>query len=174
MSRLESGQVKLDLGSHTAEELIASALSDCKNVAAHRHTSLDIQNPEAALWIDLSLAKKVLIHLVNNAHLYSSPGRPIAIAAEERDSFLWISVADEGPGIKESEVQNVFEKFYRGKDHRYRVHGTGMGLPIAKAIVEAHGGQIAVVSRTGQGSVFTFSLPVEKILSDTRGENRAV
>jgi two-component system, OmpR family, sensor histidine kinase KdpD len=69
-------------------------------------------------------------------------------------------VADQGPGIEETEAALIFEKFYRGKDQRFRVDGTGMGLPIAKAIVEAHGGTLGVVSRPGHGSVFTFSLPL--------------
>jgi two-component system, OmpR family, sensor histidine kinase KdpD len=62
----------------------------------------------------------------------------------------------------------IFDKFYRGKDQRYRVQGTGMGLPIAKAIVEAHGGTISVVSQLGRGSVFTFSLPVFREASARR------
>ena len=71
-----------------------------------------------------------------------------------------VSVADRGPGIEEAEIGQIFEKFYRGRDQRHRVPGTGMGLAIAKAIVEAHGGTIGVISQVGEGSVFTFSLPL--------------
>ena len=73
-----------------------------------------------------------------------------------------ISVADRGPGIEEMELGLIFDKFYRGKDQRYLVQGTGMGLPIAKAIVEAHGGTIGVTSQLGHGSVFSFSLPIDR------------
>ena len=90
-----------------------------------------------------------------------SPGEPITISAEERGGFAVISVADKGPGIAPAEIGHIFDKFYRGKSQRYRVHGTGMGLPISKAIVEAHGGVINLKSTLGQGSVFTFSLPLE-------------
>ena len=76
--------------------------------------------------------------------------------------FAVFSVADLGPGNDKAEAERIFEKFYRCKDHRIRAQGTGMGLPIAKAIVEAHGGTIEVVSRFGQGSVFTFSLPLHQ------------
>ena len=76
-----------------------------------------------------------------------------------RERFLNISVSDQGPGLDNTEIDHIFENFYRGKGQRSRVHGTGMGLPIAKAIVESHGGTMRVVSRPGQGSVFTFSLP---------------
>jgi two-component system sensor histidine kinase KdpD len=71
-----------------------------------------------------------------------------------------VSVADRGPGIDEFEQGLIFEKFYRGKDNRYSVQGTGMGLAIAKAVVEAHGGELSVVSQLGHGSVFSFTLPV--------------
>jgi len=73
-----------------------------------------------------------------------------------------ISVADRGVGIEEIEQGIIFDKFYRGKDQRYLVQGTGMGLPIAKALVEAHGGTISVTSQIGHGSVFSFSLPVDR------------
>jgi len=71
-------------------------------------------------------------------------------------------VADRGPGIDEMELNLIFDKFYRGKNQRYLVQGTGMGLPIAKAIVEAHDGSITVTSQLGSGSVFSFSLPIER------------
>ena len=71
-----------------------------------------------------------------------------------------LSVADSGPGIDDTEQLLIFEKFYRGRDQRYQVQGTGMGLAIAKAIVEAHGGTIGVTSQLGSGSVFHFTVPV--------------
>jgi two-component system sensor histidine kinase KdpD len=69
------------------------------------------------------------------------------------------SVADRGPGIDEFELSLIFDKFYRGRNQRTTVQGTGMGLAIAKAIVEAHGGTIGVTSQLGRGSVFYFTLP---------------
>jgi len=163
MARLESGEVKLDLGSYSVGELIVAALAECKAVTPTREICIDANHHHhLRLLVDLSLAKKALVHLVTNAHLYSSLGQSITIATEERGRFLIINVADRGAGIEDTEVSHIFEKFYRGKNQRYRVQGTGMGLPIAKAIVETHGGTIGVVSRPGQGSVFTFSLPIER------------
>jgi two-component system sensor histidine kinase KdpD len=69
-------------------------------------------------------------------------------------------VADRGPGIDELEQQMIFEKFYRGRNQRTTVQGTGMGLPIAKAIVELHDGKIGLTSQLGRGSLFYFSLPI--------------
>jgi two-component system sensor histidine kinase KdpD len=75
------------------------------------------------------------------------------------------SVADRGDGIDTLEQTLIFEKFYRGKDQRYQVQGTGMGLPIAKAIIEAHSGTISLTSQRGQGSVFSFTLPIDRSTS---------
>jgi len=102
------------------------------------------------------------VHLIENANLYSSPDQPITISSEEKGDFVIFNVADRGPGIGDAELGLIFDKFYRGTDQRYRVQGTGMGLPIARAIVEAHGGTINAISQLGHGSVFSFSLPVAK------------
>jgi two-component system sensor histidine kinase KdpD len=159
LARLESGDASLDLAPHSAGELLSAALAECKSVTAIREVRFDVRDRDSRLLVDLSLAKRVLVHLITNAHLYSSPGKPIRIATQVRGGFHSISVADQGPEIDAAEIDHIFEKFYRGKRQRSRVHGTGMGLPISKAIVEAHGGTIRVVSRMGQGSVFTFTLP---------------
>ncbi len=74
--------------------------------------------------------------------------------------MLEISVADRGPGIDDLDQSLVFEKFYRGRDQRYRIQDTGMGLAISKAIVEARGGTIGLTSQVGSGSVFHFTLPI--------------
>ena len=163
IARLESGEMKLNLASHSIGDLISAALADCRSVTSNREICLDVEHLDSRLLLDLSLAKRVLVHLIANAQLYSSPARPITIRTEQCDKFHDISVADQGPGIEEEEIEHIFEKFYRGKNVRYRVPGTGMGLPIAKMIVEAHGGTIRVVNCAGQGSVFTFSLPAKRV-----------
>ena len=161
IARLESGQVKLNLVSYSVGELISAALADCRCGSSNREICVDVNHLDSRLFVDLSLAKRVLVHLINNAQLYSSPGQPIRITTKKHNKFYSISVADQGPGIEAEEIDHIFEKFYRGKNQRNRVQGTGMGLPIAKTIVEAHGGTIRVASCVEQGSVFTFSLPAE-------------
>jgi two-component system sensor histidine kinase KdpD len=162
IARLESGEMKLNLASHSIGDLISAALADCRRVISNGELCLDVKHLDSRLLVDLSLAKRVLVQLVTNAQLYSSPGKPITITTKQREKFHDISVADQGPGIEEEEIEHIFEKFYRGKNVRYRVPGTGMGLPIAKRIVEAHGGTIRVVNCAGRGSVFTFSLPAKR------------
>jgi two-component system sensor histidine kinase KdpD len=112
--------------------------------------------------------KQVLVQLLENAGKYSPPESPIRITAEtqkaelqKEDTNFELSVADRGVGIDDMEQGLIFDKFYRGKNQRYRVQGTGMGLAIVKAIVEAHGGKIAVTSQLGCGSVFRIVLPMK-------------
>src|SRR5207237_221175 len=83
-------------------------------------------------------------HLIEPANRYSHKEPPITIAAELTGDTVTTSVADRGPGIDDFEQTMIFDKFYRGKDQRYLVHGTGMGLPIAKAIIAAQQGNISV------------------------------
>jgi two-component system sensor histidine kinase KdpD len=168
MARLEAGEVKLQLEPHRVDHLIASALDTCRGELGARAIRIDVKNHEIQIRADLTRAREVLVHLIENANLYSSPDQPITISAEEEGNFVIFSVSDHGPGIAETEMALIFDKFYRGTDQRYRVQGTGMGLPIAKAIVEAHGGTIGVISQLGHGSVFSFSLPIFKGVTEPR------
>ena len=111
--------------------------------------------------IDLERIKDVLRQLLENAGKYSPAESMIHITAEAEGGTLTVSVADRGPGIDDFEQSLIFDKFYRGKNERYRVQGTGMGLAIAKAVVEAHSGTITVTSQVGHGSVFSFTLPID-------------
>jgi len=162
LARLESGEVRLDPRPHSIGELVSDTLADCKSVLRARPVPCELPHADVRVLADLPWARSVLAHLVSNAHLYSLPGLPITIRSAKDGDFAFLSVMDQGPGIAEEETGRIFEKFYRGKDQELRTHGTGMGLPIARAIVEAHGGRIQVVSRPGRGSTFTISLPLER------------
>ena len=127
-----------------------------------RNHPVDVRLPESLPEVELDMDRigKVLHHLLENAAKYSEAQTPIFISAEVSKGKLVTSVADRGIGVDDMERLMIFDKFYRGQGQRYRVQGTGMGLAIAKAIVEAHGGAIEVTSQPGHGSVFSFSLPI--------------
>jgi two-component system sensor histidine kinase KdpD len=173
IARLESDEVKLEMAPHSIGELISTALAECKRVSRVRPIHSEARHKDLRVLVDLPWASSVLVHLIINAHLYSWPGQPITISSESRGGFALLSVADQGPGIEKAEAGRIFEKFYRCKGQATRAHGTGMGLPIAKAIVEAHGGTMDVVSRFGEGSVFTFSLPLDASAAVDPGAARA-
>jgi two-component system, OmpR family, sensor histidine kinase KdpD len=113
--------------------------------------------------MDALRIREVLMHLLDNAGKYSAPGTPIKVTAEVKSDWLVISVADRGIGIDSLEQTLIFDKFYRGGGRRYTASGAGLGLPIAKVIMGAHGGSISVVSQLGSGSVFSMSLPLKTI-----------
>lgn len=162
MARLEAGNVVLQFAPHAVGELISAALEDYGNVQSARPIQTKVQDPHRRVSADLEWARKVFTHIIQNADLYSTPRESITIGTEEKDGFVGFSVADKGPGIEESDIRHIFDRFYRGKGQRHRIPGTGMGLSIAKAIVEAHGGTIEVTSHKGRGSVFTFYLPIDR------------
>jgi two-component system sensor histidine kinase KdpD len=162
MTRLEAGEFELNLRPVPVEEIIQAAVSQCRNALGSREVEVSISKNLPPVRADLSRAKEVLVQLIENASLYSPRDQPIVIKGEVSGNFVVTSVADRGRGIEELELGMIFDKFYRGKDQRYLVQGTGMGLPIAKAIVEAHGGSINVMSQLGHGSVFSFTLPIDR------------
>jgi two-component system sensor histidine kinase KdpD len=168
MARLEAGEIELHFEALEPARLIDAAVQQQKKTLGDRPLILNVEADLPVVRADVSRATDILVQLVDNAHLYSPKEQPITITAERAGDFVSISVADRGPGIDPFEQGLVFDKFYRGRDQRYLVRGTGMGLPIAKAIVTAHGGSISVTSQLGHGSVFSFTLPV--IIS--RGEAR--
>jgi two-component system, OmpR family, sensor histidine kinase KdpD len=160
MAQLDAGGVELQREPHQVKEVIERAVEESKQVLSGHPVEIVIPPQMPAVRIDLERMKEVLSHLLENAGKYSPAGTPIRITAESKEKRLTVNVSDRGPGIDDFEQALIFDKFYRGRDQRTRIQGTGMGLAIAKAIVEAHGGTIGVTSQLGSGSVFYFSLPV--------------
>jgi two-component system sensor histidine kinase KdpD len=166
MARLEAGEVELHFAPVEVGALIRSALGALKAALPGRTVDVRANENLPAVRADAVRAADVLVKLIDNANLYSPKEQPITVSAELNGDFVMLSVADRGPGIDNFEQGMIFDKFYRGKDQRYLVRGTGMGLPIAKAIVAAHGGAISVTSQLGHGSVFSFTLPVARASED--------
>lgn len=161
LARLESKQVELDRTPHDIREALDRALISAKKFIGNHPVELKVPSVLPSTPFDMELIINVLQQLLENAAKYSEEQAPIHISAELLGDNILVSVADHGPGIEELEQSLIFDKFYRGKDSRYSVQGTGMGLAIAKAVVDAHGGAIKVVSQLGQGSVFSFTLPLK-------------
>jgi two-component system sensor histidine kinase KdpD len=160
MAQLEAHKVELHMAPVDMASIIESALEEAKGVIGQH--PLDVRVPASLPKVraDADRIGEALKQLLENAAKYSPPDSPIAITAESKANRVVTSVTDHGPGIDDFEQSLIFDKFYRGRDQRYSVQGTGMGLAIARAIVEAHNGTVGLTSQLGRGSVFSFELPV--------------
>ena len=160
VSQLDSGQLQLHFESYPIQEAIDTAVKNSQQALRRHPLEVSIAPNLPAVRMDLERITEVIVHLLDNASKYSPAESAIHVTAELRDSEIITSIADHGPGIDDIEQEMIFEKFYRGRDQRMMVQGTGMGLAIVKAIIELHGGKVGVTSQLGRGSVFSFSLPV--------------
>ena len=158
VAQLDSQQLELHFEPHQIREAIDAATTQVRTALLNHPLEIEVPTGLPSVRIDLARITEVLVHLLDNAAKYSPPATPIRITAEARRGELITSVADHGPGIDDIDQEMIFEKFYRGRNLRAAVQGTGMGLAIARAIIELHGGKIGVISQVGRGSVFHFSL----------------
>ncbi|HEX7078443.1 MAG TPA: sensor histidine kinase KdpD [Candidatus Eisenbacteria bacterium] len=159
MSRLESGALKVQKEWHSLEEVIGAALERLGSRLDGR--SVDVRLPDGLGLVPLDdvLIQQVVYNLVENALKYTPAGSPIEVRADSAPGEVWVEVADRGPGLPPGEEQRVFEKFYRLREAN-RPGGIGLGLTIARGIVEAHGGTMTAGNRPEGGAWFRFSLPV--------------
>ena len=160
MAQLDAGAIELHVEPHSIHEAIDEAMAVTKNAWSKHPVEVKADEWLPPVRMDVRRIAEVLAQLIDNAAKYSAPGTPIILSAEVHRPMLVASVADQGPGIDGLDQGMIFEKFYRGRGRRSTVQGTGMGLAIAKALVEAHGGTISLVSQLGHGSVFSISLPL--------------
>jgi two-component system sensor histidine kinase KdpD len=119
-------------------------------------------------WVDVepALVEQVLLNLLENALRYTPAGSRITVAAQAEDGVVKVQVSDNGPGIAEREREKVFQEFFRGSRANKRDGGVGLGLPICRAVVRAHGGSIQIRERSGGGTTIEFTLPIAAELGD--------
>lgn len=158
MAQLDTQQVQMHFEPIDVGDLIYGARESCSWAEEQHPTTVQVP---AGLRVraDRTFLEKVICNLLENAAKYSKAGAPITLSAQSANGSVEISVADRGIGIDASEQSLIFERFYRARLQSNGTSGTGMGLAISRAIVQAHGGDIKVMSQVGQGSVFTVNLP---------------
>jgi len=159
MARIEAGRVHLERENYPVRDLIESVLNKLRPMLQERSIDVRLAPDLPPVWADRELIEVALRQLIDNALKYSPPGSPVLVGAEFSDGRLIVSVADHGPGIPEDEQSRIFEKFYRAEASRHQIPGAGLGLVIAREIIQVHGGEIWVESKVGEGSIFRFSLP---------------
>ena len=165
LSRIEAGRLEPEFQTVFAKELIERAIEAARPRAEAKRLALRSAGAPESLRLrgDSNLLREVLDNLLANAIQYTPEGGRIEVSAAEDQGYGVISVSDTGIGIPEAEQERIFERFYRVDAARSRELGsTGLGLSIARHIVEAHGGRIVVKSAVGEGSRFSFSIPLDR------------
>ncbi|HYR84597.1 MAG TPA: ATP-binding protein [Terriglobia bacterium] len=160
MARIEAGELRLERQPQVVGHLITAALNKLRILLEDREVCIDAPDDLPEILADAELVGLTIRQLVTNALKYSNPESPIVIRARAENGYARISVKDSGPGIPQTELPRIFEKYYRVEDGTGRIPGTGMGLSIARDIVKAHGGEIWAESLPGQGSEFFLTLPL--------------
>jgi hypothetical protein len=157
LSRIEQGELNLASGPVDAAELVKEIV---ESHAAAREISLDVAAREPVVRGDPARLKQVIDNVVGNAIKYSPNGAPVGVRVVEDDRSVRIAVTDRGIGVPPDELKFLFERFARASNaKRSAIKGTGLGLYLAKTLVERHGGNVEVQSTLGEGSTFTIVLP---------------
>jgi two-component system sensor histidine kinase KdpD len=165
ISRLEAGDLVLKKEAENLQDLVSQTVQATAARAEGRRFEVSIPDSLPLVACDSHMLGKALKLLLDNALKYSPAGSVVTVSAECKSHSIVLSVANDGPGIPENERDRIFEKYYRGRAGRSGVPGTGLGLPSAKSIVEAHGGTIWVTSPPGGGAEFHMALPVAEVPS---------
>lgn len=166
VARLESGRVQLEIAAFPLYKLLTESVQIIHQHAADKQIDVVIEPNDYVVEADRGKIKQVLINLLSNAAKYNRPGGQIIVAAhaihdlDSEEDFAQIDVTDTGYGIPREHQKNMFQKFFRVPNTEKLERGTGLGLTICKGIVEAHSGRIWLESEEGQGSTFSFTLPL--------------
>jgi two-component system, OmpR family, sensor kinase len=171
MAQAETGRLPLVLQVVEVDDLLFEVFEQMKVLSKDEH-EIRIGNIEPAIVTgDRDRLKQVLLNLGSNAIKFSPENGLILLSLYVREDWVQIRVSDEGPGIPKSEMNQLFERFYRGDKSRTRTEkdvGFGLGLPIAYWIVRNHGGRIDVETEEGKGTAFSVWLPLSQTEIPTR------
>jgi two-component system sensor histidine kinase KdpD len=168
MTRLDSGAVSPKREWVPLDEVVGGALTRLERRLAQRRVSTAIPGDVPLLSIDPVLVEQLFVNLLENAAKYTPPGSELEVSARREGGTIVVEVADRGPGLPPGDEERVFERFYRGA--HATVRGVGLGLPIARAIAQAHGGRLVAANRPGGGAVFRLTLPVPADVPTAAGD----
>ena len=163
LSLAEAGELKLVYQAENITDLVKQAVTPWQPQLAAGEIRLSLELPDSLLLvnIDWQRVNQVLHNILENAVAHTPKGGAIKVAASGKGKWVEVSVSDTGEGIPAEDLPHIFERFYRVDKSRARATGgSGLGLTIAKRLIEAHGGTITVQSKLGEGSRFSFTLPV--------------
>jgi two-component system sensor histidine kinase KdpD len=157
LSRLESGTLQPDRGWYEPTALINEVAARLRPLVAPHRLTLELPDELPPVHLDYSEVDQVLSNLIENAAKYSPPESEIRVSAAVIDGALRVEVNDHGPGVAREAMPRLFEPFFRGT--RAQRGGSGLGLAVARGLVEAHGGRIWAENRPEGGARFSFEIP---------------
>ncbi len=162
LAKAESGRLDLSLGQVALDELLVECFQEMRVLAKEKAELTLVEIDQVAAKVDRDRIKQVIINLMANAINYTPQGGTVKLRLATKEDKAVISIEDNGPGIAEKDLENIFERFYRGEKARTRSKsgGYGLGLSIANQIVVAHGGRIEVVTQKDVGTTFNVHLPL--------------
>jgi len=162
LAQLEAGSLQLEMTPEYVADLLGDVASVLHALAERAGVELvvDVTDPDLRALADRDRVVQVLLSFTDNALKHTPAGSRVFLRASRREDVVLLEVADEGSGIEPEKISRVFERFYRADDARAGGGGTGLGLAIAKELVDAHGSAIEVHSAPGEGTTFSFELPV--------------
>jgi two-component system sensor histidine kinase KdpD len=160
VARIEAGKIQVSRHWHRIDNIVEKLIAETELQRDGRRIDISIPRNLPRAWVDANLIQLALRQLVDNALKYSPRKSAIGISAVLADGNLAISVQNEGEPLSESERARIFEKFYRGQNVRHQVAGTGMGLPVAREILLAHGGDVFLNRSSRHGTEFVLTIPV--------------
>jgi signal transduction histidine kinase len=169
LGRVESEKLQLQRVPTAVSEILQWADHEFRAAVrvAVRPLDAGLESQAAKLDVEPERIRQVLRQLVGNALKYSPSGTPVLIAAEVRETDAVLTVRDSGQGIQPDEIDRIFDPGFRGQRAAASGPGDGMGLAIARSLVEAHGGRIWVESYPEQGSSFSFSAPLRLVRTES-------
>ena len=161
MTKLESGAIVPNTARQDIGEIVGSVLRRASKILAHHKVSLELAADMPMLELDAVLFEQVLFNLLDNAAKYSPTGTTVSIRSQRDKSSMMLQILDEGDGIPPTELESVFDKFYRVQKGDHVRPGTGLGLAISRGFVEAMRGTITAANRVDRrGAVLTIRLPI--------------
>ena len=172
MTRLEAGALKIKKEPYDVQDLLGSCLASLEPRLKEKRVKVDIPADLPLVPMDSVLMAQVMANVLDNALKYSPPGGMIGVAARLREKFLEVEVADQGPGIPEEQLTQIFNKFFR-ITRADGTSGIGLGLAISKGIVEAHEGRIWAENRPVGGTKIVFTLPLTDPGSESKSQTDA-
>ena len=163
LARIDARKLTMDYHPVRLDELIADCVQLEKAIAANKNVGISVQISDVVETnADREHLQRALINVLDNAVKFSPEGGEVAIRLQRDSDVASMTISDQGPGIKNSESEEVFKRFYRSPQSRREYEGSGLGLSIARDLIEAHGGSVYIFQSDSSGTTVKIAIPIRQ------------